>query len=376
MTNQVKAEQPKTVERFATKPAANKGPKRDRSKRLLDMVMLLLQSRIPVSFRQIRDQFVDYQTANAEAGLRAFERDKADLLELGVPIRYITPEEDDSLDEGGYVIEWRAYQMPPLQFTPEEISALVMASSMALAAPGGSYPKIVDLAVKKLAFDLPETADTPGGLLREVTATEKSSVLYHFPEANEDPKTKRKQSDWFAQMERAVQLRKRVSVEYQSISSLETSKRDVDPYGLIYQQGVWLLVGHCHLRSGIRIFRIDRIKDFKIAPKPKSPDFERPTDFDIRRYVTKSPWCFGNGESEKVTLEVKPLAAEVLLEDFGPDAVVKEFGATKQISFQCRNLDYAVSKILQAKGNITIVSGEKLKKQFRAELAKIRGLYQ
>ena len=72
----------------------------DRSKRLLDLVMILLRARMPVTYRDIREQFLAYQTLNIEAGLRAFERDKADLLELGVPIRYITPDEDDSLEDG------------------------------------------------------------------------------------------------------------------------------------------------------------------------------------------------------------------------------------------------------------------------------------
>ena len=49
--------------------------------------MLLLRARAPVTFREIREQFPSYKTANVEAGLRAFERDKADLLELGVPVR-------------------------------------------------------------------------------------------------------------------------------------------------------------------------------------------------------------------------------------------------------------------------------------------------
>ena len=93
----------------AVKPAAkvggkaNRGPtasgedprRSDRSKRLLDLVMMLMRSRLPVAYRDIREQFVAYQTANVEAGLRAFERDKAELLELGVPLRYISAEEDD-----------------------------------------------------------------------------------------------------------------------------------------------------------------------------------------------------------------------------------------------------------------------------------------
>ena len=125
--------------------------------------MILLRARTPVTYREIREYFPAYQTVNIEAGLRAFERDKADLLELGVPIRYITPDEDDSLEDGGYVIDLKRFKMPEVRLTADEISALVLAASVAHAMPGGTYPKIVDLALKKLAFDVPELPDTPTG---------------------------------------------------------------------------------------------------------------------------------------------------------------------------------------------------------------------
>src|SRR2546423_6367302 len=144
------------------KPKADEAAGRgDRSKRLLDLVMILLRARTPVTYRDIRESFPAYQTLNVEAGLRAFERDKADLLDLGVPIRYVTPDEDDSLEDGGYVIDLKRFKMPEVHLTRDEISALVLAASVAHAMPGGTYPKIVDLAPKKLAFDLPELPGTP-----------------------------------------------------------------------------------------------------------------------------------------------------------------------------------------------------------------------
>jgi len=82
---------------MTAKSTSKNTPRGDRAKRLLDLVMLLLRARSPVTFREIREQFSSYKTNNVEAGLRAFERDKADLLELGVPIRYVTPEQDDAL---------------------------------------------------------------------------------------------------------------------------------------------------------------------------------------------------------------------------------------------------------------------------------------
>src|SRR4051794_33097767 len=142
--------------------------------------MILLRARTPVTYREIRDQFPGYQTTNVEAGLRAFERDKADLLELGVPVRYITPEEDDSLEDGGYVIDLKRYRLPEVHLTADEVSALVLAASVARAVPGGSYPKVVDLALRKLSFDMPEASDTPTELFATGRAPAPSPVLVHF----------------------------------------------------------------------------------------------------------------------------------------------------------------------------------------------------
>src|SRR6185295_15500766 len=131
------------------------GARGDRSKRLLDLVMILLRARTPVTYRDIREQFPAYQTLNVEAGLRAFE-------------------------DGGYVIDMKRFKMPEVRLTPDEISALVLAASVAHAMPGGTYPKIVDLALKKLAFDLPELPDTPTEFPRP------APVLVHFPERGAD----------------------------------------------------------------------------------------------------------------------------------------------------------------------------------------------
>lgn len=347
----------------------------DRAKRLLDLVMLLLRSRSPVSFREIREQFRSYKTANLEAGLRAFERDKSDLLELGMPIRYVTPEEDDTLEEGGYVVDLSRLRLPEVKLTPGEISALLLAASVARAVPGGTYPKIVDLALKKLAFDAQEMPDTPMDFLRQPRGvTRREPVLVHFPAGN--AADAREMSDRFAQLEGATRNRKRLTLRYRSASSGEVQDRDVDPYGLVYRDGAWYVVGYCHLRSDVRSFRVDRIADLKLAPKPKSPDFERPEDFDIRAYATRSPWTFTPEPAEEVELEIRPEAADAANEDFGAEAVriAQDDGATL-IRFRCGNPDYAVSRVLAAKGGILVRRGACVCQRIAAELATVREHY-
>jgi len=355
----------------------------DRSKRLLDLVMILLRARTPVTYREIRDQFPAYQTVNVEAGLRAFERDKADLLDLGVPIRYVTPDEDDSLEDGGYVIDLKRFKMPEVRLTPDEISALVLAASVAHAMPGGTYPKIVDLALKKLAFDLPELPDTPTEFPRPASAS--PTVLVHFPEKTERPEL----GEIYATLEAATRMRKRVTLTYQAATTGLTSKRDIDPYAMVYREGAWLVVGWCHLRKEIRSFRVDRIREAVMAAKPKSPDFERPADFDVKAYATRSPWTFTSEPPEEVQLVIAAAAAEVANEDFGPTAVKRVVPADRSesgqlhaggdrtlVTFDCTNPEFAVSKVLAAKGAIHVSRGDKLKARISDELDAIAGQYE
>jgi len=347
--------------------AEDPGARGDRSKRLLDLVMILLRARTPVTYRDIRAQFAAYQTLNAEAGLRAFERDKADLLELGVPIRYVTPDEDDSLEDGGYVIDMKRFKMPEVRLTPDEISALVLAASVAHAMPGGAYPKIVDLALKKLAFDLPELPDTPTEFPRPSPA----QVLVHFPERRIGVRPEL--AEIYATIESAT--RKRVTLTYQAAATGMMSKRDLDPYALVYREGAWLAVGWCHLRQEVRTFRVDRVHEAVMAPRPKSPDFERPTDFDVKSYAQRSPWTFTSDPPEEVQLALAAEAAEVANEDFGLTAVKRVQGDRTLVTFDCGNLEFAATRILQAKGAIQLRRGARLRARIVDELDAIEAHY-
>jgi predicted DNA-binding transcriptional regulator YafY len=78
-----------------------------------------------------------------------------------------------------------------------------------------------------------------------------------------------------AALSAAAQAGRRVRLHYRSAQSAPT-ERDFDPYGLAYRGGRWYVVGHCHLRKGLRSFRIDRI----LGVHATEADFERPADFD------------------------------------------------------------------------------------------------
>jgi predicted DNA-binding transcriptional regulator YafY len=74
-----------------------------------------------------------------------------------------------------------------------------------------------------------------------------------------------------------------VRMEYQAAVK-EGTVRNFDPYGLAFSGGRWYTVGFCHLRHGLRSFRLDRVKS--IAPQDSY--FERPVEFDVLGHLVLS----------------------------------------------------------------------------------------
>ena len=126
-----------------------------RTKRLLDLVVLLLDARRPISFAELREQFSEYRSAKPEAGQRAYERDKSTLLEMGVPLRYVTAEDSaDAPAEGGYIIDRQKYRLPEVSLTADEVAVLVSTAAAARHQSDFPYRHAAELAVRKLMFDL------------------------------------------------------------------------------------------------------------------------------------------------------------------------------------------------------------------------------
>ena len=103
---------------------------------------------------------------------------------------------------------------------------------------------------------------------------------------------------------------RRVRVRYRSERSGET-ERAVDPYGVMHREGYWYAAGHCHLRGGLRLFRVDRILEAEILEE----GFERPAGLDSpRALLNAAADTPGDEWSVEVLLETagrRPLAATV-----------------------------------------------------------------
>src|SRR5205085_101889 len=78
----------------------------------LDLVALLLDAAEPVSFAELREAFPGDYGGPRDAAERKLERDKAELLQLGVPLEFVPPSLDDEREVGGYRIDRAAFFLP------------------------------------------------------------------------------------------------------------------------------------------------------------------------------------------------------------------------------------------------------------------------
>ena len=291
----------------------------DRTERILDLVALLLDASEPVPFAQLRELFPDdYGAGTREAAERKLERDKAELLQLGVPLEFVPPDEDREL--GGYRIDRKAFYLPDLKLLPEEGAALYAAGSAALASHDFPFARDLGHALRKIALAGSPKANATAPAETSVGTAAARRLLIVRPG---DPARAGK----LRVLGDAVARRKRVHLAYRAAPALPpvspgaqagsagaSSERDVDPYGLAFRGGSWRLVGYCHLRLAMRVFVVDRIDSLQAnETRPNQADFEIPEGFDAGATAGARPWQWVGTQPAPVRLRFAP-GSELLAE--------------------------------------------------------------
>jgi proteasome accessory factor B len=226
-----------------------------RTERLLEVVLCLSQTRTYVTKAQLREAIEDYaRSPNEIAFERTFERDKADLRDLGVPLETA----GDGGDEG-YRIDLRSAALPAVTFTPEEAAVLGLARRL-WHADGAAA---ADRALRKLEAS---GVAVDNGALAAVEPR-----LIGGEQA-------------YAPLAEAASRRRAVTFQHRRSGATGALARHLQPWGLLSRSGRWYVVGHDLDRSEPRAFRLDRI----VGPVvPQGPDgaYVVPPDVDVGTLV-------------------------------------------------------------------------------------------
>ena len=205
-----------------------------RNERLVNLVVCLLATRQYLSAERIRSTVAGYNEAPTdEAFFRMFERDKAELRELGVPVETGRNSHFDNAE--GYRIARRDYELPDIDLAPDEAAALALAARLWDSPQLATSAHSAVLKLRSAGVEV-DTSAAPGVQPR-VRAT--------------DPA--------FAALVSAVELGRVVTFSHRRSPGAEPTARTVQPWGVVSFRGRWYLVGHDQQRRAVRCFRVSRI---------------------------------------------------------------------------------------------------------------------
>lgn len=116
-----------------------------------------------------------------------------------------------------------------------------------------------------------------------------------------------KTEEYFKTIYACIKEQRSIDITYRALYNNEITERRVDPYGLIFNEGAWLLNGYCHLRERIKNFAVDRIMDLKETWL----HFQKKEGFDLEARL-KHSWGIYDEEDVKVTVRFSKKAAEFI----------------------------------------------------------------
>jgi len=255
---------------------------RNRTERLVNLVICLLSTRRFLTAAQIAATVPGYEhdpedPRDHEAFQRKFERDKAELRDLGVPLETGTTSIVDP--EPGYRIARGDYALPDVHLEPDETAAVGIAArlwqhaGLAAAATSGL------LKLRAAGVDVDLHAATFG--VEPVVTVDKA----------------------FGPLQTAARERRQVRFDYRTPEDDAATSRRLQPWGVVSWRGRWYVVGHYLDRAATRCFRLSRIvSDVRMVGEPGA--FTAPENTDLISHVAR--WSGQVDHPNRATVLVQP----------------------------------------------------------------------
>lgn len=332
-----------------------------KTERLLNLISLMLRSRTPVPFSDIAGSVVGYNDgARLDSIEKRFDRDKAELRNMGIPIDYV----DTGLTEtSGYVIPRDKFFLQPLQI--DRADAVLLAIAGRAGGVSASSPLMrsaFESAIRKLSVDMPDV---------DHSLTETPSVL-QVSSGHE------KAGRVLRALCASVYSRRSVRFQYEGRTDEEPRRRNMDPYGMGISRGEWYAVGRCHSRDAIRMFKLARIVGdvSPIGPSDSSDEFKIPSGFRISDHLHREPWQFGEGKDEIVRIKMPREVALQLSHQTGLHFdVIKTDGDSAILEFPAKSPARMINWIISLGPTARLLEPKSLVDDLKKRLDHLGALY-
>jgi predicted DNA-binding transcriptional regulator YafY len=291
----------------------------------LHAILTHLQSKKRVTAQEVADRF--------NISLRTVYRDVKALEESGVPV----------IGEAGsgYTI-MEGYRLPPVMFTQEEASALLLGAKLTEHLSDESIKKHFNAALYKIKAVLRTSDKEHMDQLNDNIA-----VLSRLPADDSAGR-------YLMDLQKALGDKREIRIRYQSGKDAVT-ERNLEPIGLCHYGQAWHLIGWCKLRNNYRDFRVSRIQQLQILDNTFEPD----THPSLREYMET---MISSSELQEVVIRFEKTAARYLGNQkyyygFVREEVTEDY---VRMFFVTAHLEYFGRWLLMYTHHVTIESPEAL----------------
>ncbi|WP_316806054.1 YafY family protein [Pedobacter agri] len=191
-------------------------------------ILTLLQSKKYISADKIAERF--------NISIRTVYRDVKALQEQGIPVSFEQP-------KGYFLVQ--GYFLPPVSFNMEEANALLLVERLVNGFADHSIRTHYSAALTKVKAVLKSSQ-------KEKLETMNQHIKLQIPERL------RFNYEYLSLIQNAISDQKVVAIEYVNAKE-ESSRREVEPIGLIFYAFSWHLIAWCHVRNQYRDFNLTRI---------------------------------------------------------------------------------------------------------------------
>lgn len=217
-------------------------------------ILTLLQSRKYVPAEKIAEQF--------RISVRTVYRDVKALCESGIPVSF-------EATKGYFIVQ--GYFLAPVAFTSEEANALLLMETMAQGFTDKSISAHYTAALNKVKSVLRHSEKEKLEVLNEnIKLQIPARIVPDFGH--------------LAVIQQAITQKHMLVIEYTN-GKEESSRREIEPIGLIFYAFSWHLIAWCHKRQDYRDFKVSRIKTTRNTGEP----FIRKTHMPLNDYMKMLP---------------------------------------------------------------------------------------
>jgi predicted DNA-binding transcriptional regulator YafY len=266
-------------------------------------VLELLQARGRLSGPELAERL--------EVDLRTVRRYVTMLQDLGIPVEAARGR------HGGYRLR-PGFRLPPLVFSDDEALALTLGLLSARRLGLATDAVTAEGALAKLERVLPPDVRARVAAVQETLTIEQT-------QGAPIPTTAIVMA-----LAAAVHGSRRVRMQYASARGEET-ERLVDPYGLVHVVRRWYAPGYCHLRSGLRLFRLDRVRAVDLLDEAFVP----PADFDPLRFVQDALAVVPNAWHVEAVLDTTTDRARQVIPPHEATIEASDDGVVLRLNIEC-----------------------------------------